>query len=85
VNYQLLFRPAAFRELRGLPRAIQERIGGRIAALAERPRPAGVVKLAGRDNTYRIRIGEYRVLCEIHDTTVTVLVVAVRHRRDAYR
>ena len=50
----------------------------------ENPRPMGVKKLSGQD-AYRIRVGDYRILYEIDDTAKTVLVFAVRHRREVYR
>jgi len=49
------------------------------------PRPHGIAKLAGTSNTWRVRIGEYRVLLDIDDTAKTVLVLRIAHRREAYR
>jgi mRNA interferase RelE/StbE len=70
----------------GLPaKAVQKRIIGRIEALAVNPRPHGVEKLAGEDQTYRVRVGEYRILYEVHDAALVVLVVKVGHRREVYR
>jgi mRNA interferase RelE/StbE len=51
--------------------------------LADNPRPHGSLKLQGED-LYRIRVGSYRVIYEIHDAQVLVLVVRIRHRKDAY-
>jgi len=48
------------------------------------PRPRGVRKLAGFDNAWRVRIGDYRVLYEVEDERVLVTVVRVAHRRDVY-
>jgi mRNA interferase RelE/StbE len=56
-----------------------------VAALASAPRPAGVVKLAGADNLWRLRIGVYRIVYEIRDDRLTILVLRVAHRKDAYR
>ena len=53
--------------------------------LAHDPRPTGVVKLAGDENLWRIRIGNYRVVYEIHDDRLMVLVLRVAHRKDVYR
>jgi mRNA interferase RelE/StbE len=68
-----------------LPKPIQVRIGERIDALALDPRPAGVKKLTGGHDRYRFKVGEYRVIYEIGDQVLHVLVVRVAHRRDAYR
>ena len=56
-----------------------------IEALADDPRPSGCRKLAGSDRTWRIRVGDYRVVYEIEDEVLVVLVMRVRHRRDVYR
>jgi mRNA interferase RelE/StbE len=53
--------------------------------LRTNPRPPGVVKLAGDDNLWRIRIGDYRVVYEIHDNRLIVLVLRVAHRKDVSR
>ena len=55
-----------------------------IDKLALVPRPPGCKKLKGRD-AYRIRIGEYRVIYEIHDDVLIVLIIRVAHRREAYK
>lgn len=61
-----------------------ERIIAAVEGLAEDPRPAGAKKLAGR-SAWRIRVGAYRVLYEIQDRRLIVLVVAIGHRGDVYR
>ena len=53
-------------------------------ALAEKPRPEGCSKLTGRE-AWRIRVGDYRVIYEIHDDRQVVIIVVIRHRKDAYR
>ncbi|HIX00211.1 MAG TPA: type II toxin-antitoxin system RelE/ParE family toxin [Candidatus Nesterenkonia stercoripullorum] len=56
-----------------------------ISALAEDPRPPGSIQLAGGDGELRIRVGDYRVIYEIHEQEVIVLVLRVGHRRQVYR
>ncbi|MEE8394652.1 MAG: type II toxin-antitoxin system RelE/ParE family toxin [bacterium] len=58
---------------------------GSFKKLAENPRPRGVRKLAGLQNLYRIRQGQYRVIYQILDDLLLVLVLVVGHRRDVYR
>jgi mRNA interferase RelE/StbE len=77
--------PAAQRDLRSLDRPVLRRIDARIRSLAEEPRPPGAEKLAGESEVYRVRVGDYRILYQIHDAVLTVLVVRVRHRREVYR
>lgn len=55
-----------------------------IANLADNPRPAGYKKLKGED-AYRIRISNYRIIYEIYDDKVIVLIVSVGHRKDIYK
>jgi mRNA interferase RelE/StbE len=53
--------------------------------LGKEPRPKGVKKLAGAEDLYRIRVGDYRVVFQIQDDRLMVLVVRIGHRKDAYR
>jgi len=64
--YEVLLKRSAERELSDLPRAAHDRIVKRIVRLGSTPRPAGAVKLHGRD-AYRIRVGDYRVLYLVDD------------------
>ena len=83
--YQVSILPAALRQISKLPRVVQERIQQRIDALREDPRPPGTKALVGRGSFYRLRVGDYRVIYEIRDEMLTVLVVRVGHRREVYR
>jgi mRNA interferase RelE/StbE len=56
-----------------------------IEALGDNPRPTGAKRLEGDLNLWRIRLGSYRVVYTISDKGLTVLIVRVRHRREAYR
>jgi mRNA interferase RelE/StbE len=67
-----------------LPDEAAERILQRLATLETNPRPHDVKKLKGRD-AWRIRVGDYRVLYEIHDRALQVVVISVGHRREVYR
>lgn len=77
--------PAAARQLEKLDAGARRRVRLAIDALAETPRPNGCKKLSATENAYRIRVGDYRVLYEIEDRRLVVLVVRVAHRREAYR
>jgi mRNA interferase RelE/StbE len=85
MNYIVELLPAALKQLEKLPAAAQRRILAALAALETNPRPHGVVKLAGDENLWRIRVGDYRVVYEIHDEQLLVLVVRIGHRKDVYR
>lgn len=53
--------------------------------LSENPRPSGCVKLEGSQSDYRIRIGDYRVIYQIQDAVLVVLIIRIGHRKDIYR
>jgi mRNA interferase RelE/StbE len=64
---------------------LRDRIEDEIEALTENPRPDGVTKMKGYNSRYRIRIGNYRILYDINDGQLLVLVVQFGHRREVYR
>ncbi len=74
----------AQRQLAGIIRKDHGRIIAAIESLADNPRPPGCTKLSGRP-AWRIRIGSYRVIYEIHDDRLTVLVVSIGDRKEVYR
>jgi len=84
VSYEVSILKSAVKQLQRLPRDPQERLLESMADLANSPRPIGAIKLVGRD-AHRIRVGDYRIIYEIDDASQTVVVVAVTHRKDAYR
>ncbi len=84
MSYRIIFTRSAEKDLAEVPKSHYKNIVAHIARLAENPRPHGVKKLKGYENTYRIRVAAYRVLFEIMDEVVTVLVIAIAHRKDVY-
>lgn len=79
------FLPAARKALDRLPEPIRSRIRRATDSLAANPRLAGCSKVVAVDSTWRIRVGEYRIVYEVHDAKLIVLVVRVGHRREVYR
>ncbi len=74
------------KELDSLDPVIQKRVIRNIKALSENPRPQGVRKLSGEmQGVWRLRVGEFRILYDIDDNKDLVIILAVLHRRDAYR
>lgn len=84
-DYEIRFAPKAERAFSSLAARVQRQIAPRIEALAKDPRPRGAKKLAGEEELYRLRVGEYRVLYVIRDRELLVLIVAMGPRRDIYR
>lgn len=83
--YAIEFVPSARRQLQKLPREVQLKLNQRIGSLSLDPRPIGSRKLKGGDGLCRIRVSDYRVIYEIQDKILVVLVVRVAHRREVYR
>jgi mRNA interferase RelE/StbE len=85
VAYRLELSPRARRDLKKLPPQVRERLKRPIEALVHTPRPPRAVKLGGEEDTYRIRVGSYRVLYEVHDRILLVVLLKVADRKEAYR
>lgn len=83
-RYRLLFRKSIAKDLRGVPKKDVARILKRFNALSDEPRSLGSEKLSGQER-YRVCQGAYRIVYEIRDDVLEVLVVRVGHRRDVYR
>ena len=83
-SYSIEIKRSAAKELTQLPPKDRGRIVARIQALADDPRPVGAEKLSGQDR-YRVRQGAYRILYEIEDQVLRIMVVKIGHRRDVYR
>ena len=83
-KYKIEIKRSAVKEIKKLPRKDLNKILEKISSLANNPRPDGCVKLSA-DEKYRIRVGVYRILYEIRDMILTVIVVKVAHRKDVYK
>ena len=85
-RYRVLIKPSARKELLAVPtKKDRQRLVRRIELLGEEPRPAGCQKLTGGGDRYRVRQGQYRIVYEIRDKELIVLLVKLGHRRDVYR
>lgn len=83
-SYKLAFKKSVSKDLHPIPRRDVARILKRIEALAEDPRPAASEKLSGQER-YRVRQGVYRIIYEVADQELVVMVVKVGHRRHVYK
>lgn len=85
--YEIIINSSADRELRKLTPQVYQEVRALIFSLAEDPRPYGVETLTnyGKGRHYRVRSGDYRVIYQVHDETITVEIVKVGHRRDIYK
>ncbi len=85
MTYRIQVAPAAVRQLRNLDPAARRRVQAAIELLADQPRPSGAKTLLGGDGEWRVRTGDYRIVYEVRDEVLLVLVVAVGHRREIYQ
>ena len=83
-SYRLSFKRSVTKDFRSITQEDVRRILSRIDALALEPRPQGCQKLTGQER-YRVRVGRYRIVYEIRDELLLVIVVAVAHRKGVYR
>lgn len=85
MSYRIAISSAAARQLRKLDAQARRRIQAAIDLLSENPRPAGAKKLVGGGGEWRVRTGNYRIIYELNDDALLVLVLTVGHRRQIYR
>jgi mRNA interferase RelE/StbE len=84
--YTVSIKPKAEKYLAGIrDRRLYQRLREAIGELASNPRPPGCVKLQGGDELYRVRAGDYRIIYQVQDKVLVVLVVQIGHRREIYR
>jgi len=84
-QYRVELIPAARRQLRKLDQKVAQRLLPALEDLKSEPRPPGCRAMTGQPGRWRIRVGDYRVVYQIDDDIVLVLVVTIAHRREAYR
>lgn len=85
MSYKVEILKDALKQLKKLSPELQQRIQVKIDNLAIEPRPNGVKKLKGKENAYRIRVGNYRIIYDIFDDVLLVNVVEIDHRSKIYK
>lgn len=83
-TYAVKVAKVADRQIEALDGSVRPRVIRAIQALKEEPRPAAAKKLVGSDH-WRLRVGDYRVVYDIEDAQLIVLIVKIGHRREVYR
>jgi mRNA interferase RelE/StbE len=84
MNYRIQLSPYAARQLRKLDPTSRRRVQAAIDLLAVNPRPPAGKRLVGGRGEWRVRTGDYRVIYEVHDNELLVLVLRTGHRREVY-
>ncbi len=85
MRYEVTLAPAAARQLRKFDPHVRRRVQAAIELLAEDPRPPAATRLVGGAGEWRVRTGDYRIVYEIHQDQLLVLVLNVGHRREIYQ
>jgi len=85
MTYTIKFRPAVEKSLKKLPKNELIRIKGKIDALAENLPDPATTKMKGNNKFHKIRSGDYRIIYEIHDAALVILVAKIGHRKDIYK
>ncbi len=85
MRYSVEFRPAVLKSMKRLPKREQRRIKKKIDDLAENLPDPATTKMKGNNTFHRIRAGDYRIVYEIHEDRLVILVVKVGHRKDVYK
>lgn len=85
MTYRVEFTTAAARHVKKLPHPARERLLSAIEKLGDNPRPSGCTKLVGEEIAWRLRVGDYRIVYDVFDDVLTVLIVRAGHRREIYR
>ena len=83
--YKVFLELRAEKDLTKLPREIRARVFPTILDLKRDPRPTGVKKLSAREECYRLRVGDWRVIYEINTKQKKISIFRIRHRREVYR
>lgn len=84
MTYQIVLAPSSARQLRKFDPDIRRRIQAVLELLAENPRPPAATQLVGGAGEWRVRTGDYRVIYEIDDGRLLILVLRMGHRREVY-
>jgi mRNA interferase RelE/StbE len=84
-SYKVILKPSVEKDLRTLPASVVKRVFKQMEALADDPFSSRAIKLAGAEQLYRVRIGDYRLIYSVEKISRQVIVFYIRHRRDAYR
>ena len=84
MTYRVSLAPSAARELRKFDPDVRRRIQAALDLLATEPRPPAATRLVGGSGEWRVRTGNYRIVYEINDDQLLVLVLRMAHRHEVY-
>ena len=85
MKYSVEFKKSAAKTLRKLPQSVKKRIIDKLSEIENSPPPSVETKLIGNNPFHRIRVGDYRIIYEIQNDILVILVIKIGHRRDIYK
>ncbi|UCF91289.1 MAG: type II toxin-antitoxin system RelE/ParE family toxin [Desulfobacterales bacterium] len=85
MSYRIEVKRSAAKALKKIPKADRKRIADKIDSLAEGPPNPDTTKMKGNNPFHKIRVGDYRIIYEIQEDVLLILVVKIGHRKDIYR
>lgn len=85
MSYTVEFKESAAKALKKLPKNAQRRIIEKLAGFEDAPPPVEETKLKGNNPFHRVRVGDYRIIYEIQNDILVILVIKIGHRRDVYK
>ncbi len=82
--YQIKWKTSAKKDFKKLDKTVIPKILKAVDSLVENPRPSGVKKIIDSYSTYRLRVGNYRVIYTICDEVLIIEVIKIGHRQSIY-
>lgn len=85
MSYRIEIKRSAAKALKKIPKANRKSIVDKIDSLAESPPNPDTTKMKGNNPFHKVRVGDYRIVYEIQEDVLVILVVKIGHRKDIYR
>ena len=85
MSYRIEIKGSAAKALKKIPKASRKRIVEKIDSLAESPPNPDTTKMKGDNPFHKVRVGDYRIVYEIQEDVLVILVIKIGHRKDIYR
>ena len=85
MKYRIEFKRSAAKAFKKIPKSDQKRISEKIDTLAEKLPNPDTTKMKGNNPFHKVRIGDYRIIYEIQNNLMVIMVVKIGHRKDIYR
>ena len=85
MKYRIEFKRSAAKALRKIPKSDQKRIADKIDSLSENLPDPVITKMKGDNPFHRIRVGDYRIIYEIHEDILLIVILKIGHRKEVYR